>query len=43
MKEKLAADGADAVGNAPGEFGAHIKSEVTKYAKLVKQIGLKPE
>ncbi len=43
VKEKLAADGADAVGNTPGEFGAHIRSEVTKYGKLVKQIGLKPE
>jgi tripartite-type tricarboxylate transporter receptor subunit TctC len=43
VKEKLAADGADAVGNTPGEFGAHIKSEIAKYGKLVKQIGLKPE
>src|SRR5262245_34494169 len=43
VKEKLAADGADAVGNTPEQFGAHIKSEVTKYAKLVKQIGLNPE
>jgi tripartite-type tricarboxylate transporter receptor subunit TctC len=43
VKEKLAADGADAVGNTPEQFGAHIKSEVIKYAKLVKQIGLKAE
>jgi tripartite-type tricarboxylate transporter receptor subunit TctC len=43
VKEKLAADGADAVGNTPGEFGAHISSEIAKYAKLVKTIGLKPE
>jgi tripartite-type tricarboxylate transporter receptor subunit TctC len=43
VKEKLAADGADAVGNPPAEFGAHIKSEVTKYAKIVKQVGLKGE
>ena len=43
MKEKLAADGADAVGNTPAEFGAHIKSEIDKYGKLVKQIGLRAE
>ncbi len=43
VKEKLAADGADAVGNTPEQFGAHIRSEIAKYGKLVKQIGLKPE
>src|SRR5688572_7654759 len=43
VKEKLAADGADAVGSPPADFGAHIKSEVVKYAKIVKQVGLKAE
>lgn len=43
VKQKLAADGADAVGNTPEQFGAHIKAEVAKYAKVVKQIGLKAE
>ena len=43
VKDRLAADGADAVGNAPAEFGAHIKAEVEKYGKLVKQIGLRAE
>ena len=43
MKEKLAADGAEAVGNTPAQFGAHIRSEIAKYSKLVKQIGLKAE
>ena len=43
VKERLAADGADAVGNTPAEFGAHIKSEIDKYGKLVKQIGLRAE
>jgi tripartite-type tricarboxylate transporter receptor subunit TctC len=43
VKEKLAADGADAVGNPPAEFGAHIRAEIVKYSKLVKQIGLKAE
>ncbi len=43
VKEKLAADGADAVGNTPEQFGAHIRSEIAKYGKLVQQIGLKAE
>jgi len=43
VKPRLAADGSDAVGNAPVEFGAHIKAEVVKYAKIVKEIGLKAE
>jgi len=43
VKDKLAADGADAVGNTPEEFGAHIRAEVVKYAKVVKKVGLKAE
>jgi tripartite-type tricarboxylate transporter receptor subunit TctC len=43
VKEKLSADGAEAVGNTPAQFGAHIRSEIAKYSKLVKQIGLKAE
>ena len=43
VKEKLAADGADTVGNTPEQFGAHVRAEVEKYGKLVKQLGLKLE
>jgi tripartite-type tricarboxylate transporter receptor subunit TctC len=43
VKDKLATDGALAVGNTPEQFGAHIRSEVAKYGKLVKQMGLKLE
>jgi tripartite-type tricarboxylate transporter receptor subunit TctC len=43
VKERLAADGAEVVGSSPSEFGAHIRTEVDKYAKVVKEIGLKPE
>ena len=43
VNEKLTADGADAVGNTPEQFGAHIRSEIAKYSKLVKQLGLKAE
>jgi len=43
VKDKMASDGADAVGNTPEEFNAHIRAEVVKYGKLVKQVGLKAE
>ena len=43
VKPRLAADGSDAVGNTPAEFGAHIRSEVAKWAKLTKQLGLKAD
>jgi tripartite-type tricarboxylate transporter receptor subunit TctC len=43
VKEKMAADGANAVGNTPEEFNAHIRAEVAKYGKLVKEVGLKAE
>ena len=43
VKPRLAADGSDAVGNTPAEFGAHIRAEVAKWAKLTKQLGLKAD
>ena len=43
VKPRLAADGSDAVGSTPEQFGAHIRSEVAKWAKIVKRIGLKAE
>ena len=43
VKEKLAADGADAVGSTPEQFGAHVRTEVARWNKLVKQIGLKAD
>jgi tripartite-type tricarboxylate transporter receptor subunit TctC len=43
VKDKLATDGAEAVGNSAAQFGTHVRSEVAKYGKLVKQMGLKLE
>jgi tripartite-type tricarboxylate transporter receptor subunit TctC len=39
LKERLAAQGAEAVGNSPEQFAAHIKSETAKWAKVVKASG----
>jgi len=40
VKERLAADGADAVGNRPQEFAAYIKAEIDKWSKVVKAGGI---
>ena len=43
MKARIAADGAEPVGGTPEQFGAHIRNDIAKWAKVVKQIGLQPE
>ncbi len=42
-KERFSAQGLDAVGSSPEEVVALIKSETMMYARLVKQIGFKPQ
>jgi tripartite-type tricarboxylate transporter receptor subunit TctC len=39
MKERLAGQGADAVSCTPEEFGAYIKSEISKWARVIKDSG----
>ena len=41
--ERLAAEGTDPGGNSPAEFGAYIKREIAKWAKVVKDAGIKTE
>jgi tripartite-type tricarboxylate transporter receptor subunit TctC len=43
VKERLAADGADAVGNRPDEFATYIRAELAKWGKVVKAGGIKLE
>ena len=43
VKDRLAADGADAVGSRPDEFAAYIRAELAKWGKVVKTAGIKLE
>jgi len=43
VAEKLAADGADAVGNTPEEFARVLRAETEKWAKVARAAGIKPE
>ena len=43
VKERLAADGAEPVANTPDQFAALIKSEIARWAPVVKASGAKPD
>jgi tripartite-type tricarboxylate transporter receptor subunit TctC len=43
VKERFAREGAEPVGNTPEQFGAFIKSEMVKYAKLIKAAGIRAD
>jgi tripartite-type tricarboxylate transporter receptor subunit TctC len=41
VREKMLALGAEPVGNTPAQFGAYVRAEAQKYAKLVHESGAK--
>jgi tripartite-type tricarboxylate transporter receptor subunit TctC len=41
VKERIAAQGGDIVGNTPAEFAAFIAGESAKYARIIRQAGVK--
>ena len=43
VRDRLAADGAEAVGNSPEEFAAHIRRELARWAAVIKAAGIRPE
>jgi len=43
VKEILDASGAEAVGNAPEEFGRFLQSETVKWTKVVRAAGISPQ
>ncbi len=43
MVELMRQQGADAEGGTPEAFGKYVQSEITKWSKVIKATGLKPE
>jgi tripartite-type tricarboxylate transporter receptor subunit TctC len=43
LRDIIAKDGGDVVGSTPEELGAHLRSEVTRYAKVIKAGNIKAE
>ena len=43
VRDKLLAQGADPVGGSPAEFGAFIRAETGRYAKVVRDAGVSVE
>ena len=43
VQSKLAALGMEAIGSSPDEFAAMIKSQIPKWAKVIKHAGIKPD
>ena len=43
VRERLAAEGADSIGSTPEEFAAHIKIEMARLGKVIREAKLKPE
>ena len=43
LKERLKAEGSDPVGNTPEQYAAFLRSEVAKWARVIKFAGVKAE
>jgi tripartite-type tricarboxylate transporter receptor subunit TctC len=43
VKERLRALGADPAPTTPAGFDAHVRAEVAKFEKIVRDAGMKPE
>jgi tripartite-type tricarboxylate transporter receptor subunit TctC len=42
-RERLVNMGVDIIANTPEEFGAFLRSEIVRYAKVIKDAGIKVE
>jgi tripartite-type tricarboxylate transporter receptor subunit TctC len=43
IRERLMANGAEPVGSTPDEFGAFMKSESAKWARVIKEANIRAE
>jgi tripartite-type tricarboxylate transporter receptor subunit TctC len=43
VKEKLVAQGTDPVGSTPEEFGAFMKAETAKWARVIREANIRAD
>jgi len=43
VRERLAADGSEAVGSSPAEFDKHMASEVARFRRVIREAGIRRE
>jgi len=43
IRETLAREGFEPIGDSPEQFATLIRSEIVRYAKLVRAAGIKPQ
>jgi tripartite-type tricarboxylate transporter receptor subunit TctC len=43
LRQRLAAQGFEPAGNSPAEFGDYIRSEITKWGKVIRDAGIRAE
>jgi tripartite-type tricarboxylate transporter receptor subunit TctC len=43
VKERLLGQGAEVAPGTPEQFGSFVKSEMTKWAAVIKRAGIKPD
>jgi len=43
ISERLSAQGSDPVGSSPDEFGAFMKSETAKWARVIKEANIRAD
>jgi tripartite-type tricarboxylate transporter receptor subunit TctC len=43
LRDKLTDLGMEVIGNSPDEFASVIKAEIPKWAKVIKESGIKPD
>jgi len=43
MRERIAALGLEPVGSTPAEFALFVRTEIRKYAEMVRAAGIRPE
>lgn len=43
LAERFAKEGADVIASSPAQFGSHLKAELARWAKVVKEAGLRTD